>query len=657
GPPSEWQRLAGSLRAGLRKACLRLPADARGLLPGLVVGDTTELPADLADDARSAGLSHLTAVSGANCAIVLALVLALVRPTRLGRRGRGAVAFLGLVGFVILARPSPSVLRAALMGGIALLALALGRQRAAVPALLGAAMLLVLVDPDLALDPGFALSVLATGSLLLIAPAWAEAFARRMPRWAAEVLAIPLAAQVAVTPVVVLLSGSISLAAVPANLLAAPAVPVATVLGVLVVVLAPVAGGPAAHVAAVGGWPCSWIAAVAHRMAHVRGGSLAWPQTGLGALLAVLVVATTVAVIRRRRSRRLLVAAVCGIVLAALLVPRTLPSWPLPGWRLLACDVGQGDALLLRGEGNEPPVLVDTGPDPRPLRDCLGRLGIRRLSAVVLSHLHADHVEGLPAVLGRISVPVVFVNPLDEPALEGRRVRGWAARAGAPVTVLQAGEHLTAGGVSLDVVAPVRVLHGTESDPNNDSLVLLARAGGLSVLMTGDVEPEGQAALLARGVPHVDVLKVPHHGSAHQDDRFLAATGARVAVASVGRDNPYGHPSGRTLQTLAREGMVAMRTDLDGGVALAPAAGAPRVLPQRSGTRPALQAAVLQPDRHAGLIPPSARQAERTVGPTPDGADPTGPSQRASDVPRSRARAPPAHPLPGRRRPARRRAP
>src|SRR6195952_3186113 len=132
---------------------------------------------------------YVWTLSGANCAIVLALVLALVRPTRLGRRGRSTVAFLGLIGFVILARPSPSVLRAALMGGIALLALALGRQRAAVPALLGAARLLVLADPDLALDPGFALSVLATGSLLLVAPAWADTFARHLPRCAAELLA------------------------------------------------------------------------------------------------------------------------------------------------------------------------------------------------------------------------------------------------------------------------------------------------------------------------------------------------------------------------------------------------------------------------------------------------------------------------------------
>jgi competence protein ComEC len=649
GPPDRvgsaawWQRLAGSLREDLRRACAGLPADPRGLLPGLVVGDTSAMPPDLVDDARAAGLSHLTAVSGANCAIVLALVLALVRPTRLGRRGRSLLAFVGLLGFVVLARPSPSVLRAALMGSIVLLGLALGRQRSAVPALLGAATLLLLVDPDLALDPGFVLSVLATGSLLLVAPGWADALATRLPRPVAEAVAIPLAAQAAVTPVVVLLSGTISLAAVPANLLAAPAVPIATVLGVVVVVLAPVVPGLSASVAAVAGWPCSWIAGVSHRLAHVPGGSLAWPQTITGAVLAVAFVGLFVALVRRRAGRRLVAAIVVGLVMAALLVPRTLPTWPLPHWRLLACDVGQGDALLLRGDDEAPPVLVDAGPDPRPLRGCLDRLGIRRLSAVVLSHLHADHVEGLPAVLGRVATPAVFVNPLDEPALEGRRVRNWAARAGVPVTVLQAGQRFAAGGSSFDVIAPVRLLHGTDSDPNNDSLVLLVHAGTLSVLMTGDIEPEAQAALLARGVPHVDVLKVPHHGSAHQDDRFLDATGARISVASVGRDNPYGHPSPRTLRTLAEAGATPMRTDTDGGVAVGgeDSDGA-KVLPQRSGDRPHADAAVLREGttRAVGMrtlaAPMRGEHAVARAVPR-DQAE----SCEVSDVPRSRARDPP----------------
>jgi competence protein ComEC len=615
GPASWWQRRAAGLRAGLRRACVGLPSDARGLLPGVVLGDTAGMSDDLTADARTAGLSHLTAVSGANCAIVLAVVLALVRPTPLGRRGRSVFAGLGLVGFVVLARPSPSVLRAALMGLIALLALALGRPRAALPALLGSATLLVLADPDLAIAPGFALSVLATGSLLLVAPGWAEALGQRLPRWAAQSLAVPLAAQAAVIPVLVLLSGSISLVAVPANLLAAPAVPLATVFGVLATVASPVSPWAAHLLATPGGWACSEIAVVAHRSASLPGGSIPWPRTAFGVLLAVVAVLVAVALVRRRGGRRLLTAAVAGLVVAGLLVPRTLPRWPLPSWQLITCDVGQGDALLVRGGGGDLPVLVDAGPDPRLLRTCLDDLGVHRLAAVVLSHLHADHVEGLPAVLGRVSTPVVFVNPLDEPALEGRRVRGWAARARVPVSVLSAGQRWSAGGVSFDVLGPTPVLHGTDSDPNNDSLVLLASAGGLRILFTGDVQKEAQADLLARGVPPVDVFKVPHHGSANQDDRFLGATGARVALTSVGRDNPYGHPNARTMQTVARDDMAVLRTDEDGSVALAAAPGGPRVLPQkRTHGRPNVEAG--EADRTAPAAVPRPRASAAVTYPS-----------------------------------------
>jgi competence protein ComEC len=534
------------------------------------------------------------------------------------------------------------VLRAALMGLIALLALALGRPRSALPALLGSATLLVLADPDLALAPGFVLSVLATGSLLLVAPGWVKAFEQRMPRWAAQALAIPLAAQAAVTPVVVLLSGSISLVAVPANLLAAPAVPVATIFGVLTAVLFPVSPWLARLSARAAGLPCSWVAAVAHRSARVPGGSIAWPHTLIGALLAAFAVALVVASTRRRRSRRLLVAAVLGIVLAGLLVPHTIARWPLRDWKVIACDVGQGDALLVRGAVGEAPVLIDAGPDPRLLRTCLHTVGIHRLSAVVLSHLHADHVEGLPGVLGEVPAAGLFVNPLDEPALEGRRVRGWAANAHVPVGVLNAGQHWSAGGVMFDVIGPAPVLHGTDSDPNNDSLVLLAVAAGLRILLTGDVEPEAQANLLAHGVPMADVFKVPHHGSAHQDDAFLGASGARIALTSVGRDNPYGHPAPETLAVIRRDGMLPMRTDVDGAVALAGEPGDARVLPQKQTDSPRLQAAGPRRMQQQAASPARVLDAGELHQPSEAG------SFRAvrgawstSGTPRPRARSPP----------------
>ncbi|MET8068101.1 ComEC/Rec2 family competence protein, partial [Micromonospora sp. NPDC005313] len=185
GPPTlrgeaSWpQRAAGVLRTGLQRACEPLPDAPGGLLPGLVVGDTSRLPPEVEEDFRATGMTHLNAVSGSNVAIVVGAVLLLARWARAGPRTAATLCVLALVGFVILVRPSASVVRAAAMGAIGLAALAAGRSRSALPALATAVTGLILYDPDLAGDPGFALSVCATGGLLLLAPGWRDALRRR----------------------------------------------------------------------------------------------------------------------------------------------------------------------------------------------------------------------------------------------------------------------------------------------------------------------------------------------------------------------------------------------------------------------------------------------------------------------------------------------
>ncbi|PZS26691.1 MAG: competence protein ComEC, partial [Pseudonocardiales bacterium] len=202
GAPPWWQRAAGAIRASLRRAASGLPPDTRGLLPGLVDGDTAGLDPVLAEHFRLAGLTHLVAVSGTNCSILIGSVLLLLR--RFGVRpwicaAAGAVV---LVVFVAVARPSPSVLRAALMASIALAALASGRPRQAIPALSAALLALLLWDPELAGNPGFAMSVLATAALLVLAPPWAAALRRRrVPIGIAEAVAVAAAAHVVTAPI------------------------------------------------------------------------------------------------------------------------------------------------------------------------------------------------------------------------------------------------------------------------------------------------------------------------------------------------------------------------------------------------------------------------------------------------------------------------
>jgi competence protein ComEC len=432
--------------------------------------------------------------------------------------------------------------------------MATGRRRAGPAALAAAVLVLVLVDPWLARSYGFVLSVLATGALVLLAPGWAAALhCRGVPATVAAAVAVPMAAQAVCAPVVAMLSGQVSLVAVPANLLVAPAVAPATVLGVLATVVSVVSGPAARGLADLGCIP-AW--------------SVGWSSSPLAAAgLAALLVLGVVAV--RRAARRPRWAAAGGVLLlVGLSVPASTPGWPPPGWLLVACDVGQGDALVLSA-GAAGVVVVDTGPDPHLVDGCLRRLGVHRVALVLLTHLHADHVEGLPGVLRGRQVGEVVVGPYDEPVAEHRRVLAWTAAARVPVRVAVLGETVEVGPLSWQVLWPSRVIEGEGSAPNNASVVLLARHEGVRMLLTGDVEPAAQRALLARwAAGPVEVLKVPHHGSAYQAPELLAAVRPRVALISVGADNDYGHPAGSTLRALHRLGALVRRTDVDGTVAV-----------------------------------------------------------------------------------------
>ena len=574
GEPSWAHRAAGGLRAGLRDAAAVLPDGASGLLPGLVVGDTSRMDPVLAEHFRTTGLSHLTAVSGMNLTIVAGAVLLLLRALTAGPRISAAGAGLALVGFVVLARPSPSVLRAGAMAAIALVALAVGRGRSAMPALAATVLALVLAAPGLARSPGFALSVVATAALLLLVPAWSRRLRRRgVPRGVAEAVAIPAGAHLVTAPLIAAISGTLSLVAVPANLLAAPAVAPATVLGVLVAVTSPISTAVAEMLARLAGLPVGWLVLVAERGARVPAAAVHWPAGVRGGLELAGALALGVALVRIRGFRRTALAGVVGAALVMVPARLVLPAWPPSGWVFVACDVGQGDALAVNA-GPDTAVVIDAGPDPTAVDSCLRGLGVTRVPLLVLTHLHADHVGGLDGVLRGRAVGAVEVGPLREPAWAWRAIVAAAERRRLPLLTSAAGEVRELAGVRLEVVAPRTSLRGTRSDPNNSSVVLRVRAAGHTILLTGDVEVEGQEAIVGTGADlRADVLKVPHHGSAWQSPEFLARVRPALAVVSVGAGNDYGHPSSRLLAELTRLGARTVRTDRDGDVAVSATGG------------------------------------------------------------------------------------
>jgi competence protein ComEC len=583
GQPGPVADAAEHVRSGLRDAVSGLPADARGLLPGLVIGDTSRTPQSLTDAMLTTGMTHLSAVSGSNVAVVLAAAMGLCRVVGVRRRWRPLVALLLLTGFVILVRPEPSVLRAAVMGVIGLLGLSASRRRMGVPALSGAVLVLLCVDPWLSRSFGFALSTLATLGLLLFARPWGLWFARFLPprlEGLGVAIAIPVAAQAMCGPVVVLLQGSVTLIGIVANLLAAPLVAPATVLGVSVALLALISHSLAVVLGWLAALPTLGIAWVARACADVPLGTLPWPDGAPGALLlaflsiGLLFSGPWLMVTIRRRPYPM--AALALLTLAAAW-PTSDLVWPAARWRIVACDVGQGDSLIL-ASGLGHAVVVDAGQDPKAIDGCLDRLHVDVVDAVVLTHFHADHVDGLPGVLNGRFVRQILTSPVPEPAFQFREVQGWAAASGVPVQPLYAGDHLHWGSIEALVLWPSRVMH-EGSVPNNASVVLSVDVSGLRVLMLGDVETgAAHQTLLSierdpayEGARSYDVLKVAHHGSGLQDPALLKELRAPVALISVGAGNTYGHPARGTLDLLQAAGSQVFRTDQRGDIAVSPA--------------------------------------------------------------------------------------
>jgi len=577
--PAPWL-LAGTthLRMNFAAVATGFPGDGGKLLPGLAIGDTGAVDEPLDAAMKASSLTHLTAVSGANCAIIIGLILLAGGALRLSRLMRVIASLIVLGGFVVLVTPEPSVLRASVMATIVLLAFASGRPIRGLPVLGFAVLVLLVLDPWLSRNYGFALSVLATGGLLLLAGPLARFLARWMPLWLGATIAVPVAAQLACQPVLLLLQPGIPVFGVLANVLAAPAAPLATIAG-LAACLFNVVAPPLAWILTAFAWlPAAWISAVAHFFADLPIGSLPWPEGPFGvAALAVVTVLVLVAVLvpLPQHRRRWIVFAVAGILVVIVATAGGIKIAAHLGrpadWHIAACDIGQGDAMLVRS-GNQI-ALMDTGPDPELLGACLDTLGIGRIDLLVLSHFDLDHVGGSDAILGRVDR--VLAGPAAEPADEVLLEE--LAKGGAIVERVSRGPTGMLGDLRWSVLWPPARLGSIE--PGNDASVVVRFDPGplcenvcLSSLFLGDVGQQSQDRLISinGGLDRVDVVEVSHHGSADQSPRLYAAASAGVGLIGVGLDNGYGHPTEEILRILGDTGTAVGRTDTEGLLLVAP---------------------------------------------------------------------------------------
>jgi competence protein ComEC len=560
------QRVSAKIRDAFRKSAISVGGAGGALIPGLVIGDTSLEEPTFAVNMRRVGLSHLTAVSGANFAIIAAFLLWLSQWIFKRVRSRLILTSLVLIGFIFLVRPSPSVLRASVMSAVILIAKARGIKADSIPSLGLAIAFLILMDPFQAIDPGFALSVAATAGILLLAPKLEIYFGEKFGHEKfSELIAIPLSATIMCTPVILAISGLFSLVSIPANILAEPVVAPITVIGFIAAILSPITPG-ISHLLLVLIKPLAqlivWISNFASSLPV-----LILPKSYLGAGIALLVIALVK--LRKRFALSLLIA-------AAILIIALPGRWPGENWSVANCNVGQGDGLAIN-LGNHEALVIDVGPDSKLMDECLKDLGVERIPLLVLSHFHADHVHGLDGVLSGRKVSSVWVSNFDQPKSE--RDAAVLLMGNIPIHQATTGEVVrfqsAKGQVEIEVLWPSKVqsnfdvLPGDGSAINNSSIALVITVGNLRIFSAGDLEPQAQAAMLAlTKIAPVDIYKVSHHGSSFQYLPLLSALHPKIALISVGAGNSYGHPAASTVNALQSIGATVLRTDQDGALSV-----------------------------------------------------------------------------------------
>ncbi len=579
-----------------------VPEPEASLLQGIVLGVRASIPRDLYDLFNATGTSHILVISGANLTMMAAL-FSRAFGRLLGKR-RAYWFTLGGVGlYVLLVGAEPAVARAALMAGLYLTALYLGRHATAYVSLCASGLLLTALNPFSLWDVGFQLSFAATLGLILFAPALDQFFerglarvlsqerAKKAVRYLDDLLIITLAAQILALPLILYHFGQMSLTAPLANLLILPAQPAIIVVGGLATLvglvpfLQPVAQLifwvpwlGLAYTTAVVRWLAAWpLASV--QISPARAGRFAL-------YYCVLLVAGWA--FSRGYDRRLwnwiaarLSRRSAAVMLAALSVT-TILTWlavlQLPDGRLHVAflDVGEGDATLITTPRGQQ-ILVDGGPSPTALTSGLGQempFWDRSIDLMVMTHADADHITGLVEVLRRYQVGGWLDNGRAKKQAIYEECQKELDRGKVPRSVVQAGAEIDLGdGAILTVLNPVTPpgpSADTRTDANDQSVVLRLTWGQASVLLTGDIGAGAEGSLLWSGQPlAANVLKVAHHGSnASSSAGFVTAVHPSYAVISAGAGNRFGHPAAAVLDRLTKMGVTILRTDQAGTIEL-----------------------------------------------------------------------------------------
>ncbi len=553
-------------RLGLK---LRRLADG-SLVQALILGDRTGIGPQKSEQWQRLGIAHLMAISGLHIGLIGGLLWVPARFLPVNPWVQLLIVLVGLLCYVMLSGLRPSALRAFCVFALAGSARIKNGSGEPLNHWAAAALLLILWQPGLPGQLGFQMSFAASGAIIYLLPA-----IRRLRRWLWP-FAISAAAQAGLVPLLADAFGEIALLGALFTWVFLPLITVLLAASLLWVLtgslldfcLIPVLDGMTAAI--------YWIAEISQAVAI----TVPLPSFSLVSILLWYGFWLFVGSQTRSRcfvKRRSLLAKVALVAVVLALLTGMPRDWLLP-LEVTAIDVGQGDSLLIQtphgqnilidGGGSHWEEQSDYGVGPRRLLPYLRRRGIDHIDLVILSHPHEDHLQGLLTVLEELSVGMVWDGGDPHTTRSYIRYLELIETKGVPYHVVRTGQSVSlAGGVKLSIEHPSELEYGTSSDLNNNSVVVLLEYRSRRFLFTGDIDWEGQIRMLRSGVPSVDWLKVPHHGSASAWlEPWIEAVSPSIALISAGEGNRFGHPHAKVVEGLKEREVEVYRTDIHGSV-------------------------------------------------------------------------------------------
>ena len=579
--------LANTTREKVRFAAHKfLKGDKEGLLLGILIGDTSRISEKTQEDFKATGLTHILAVSGQNVGMLILIFVFSFRLLKIRPIFQACLIATIVVFYTLVTQSQPSVLRASVMALVGVAAWLLGRQKNLLSALSVTALVLLLYDPFLLFNIGFQLSFVATLAIVLFLPA-IRVKLERLPRVLRDLLAVSLAAQLGVTPILIYYFNQLSIISILANVLVVPVTALVLGLGLF--------ASFSTHISSVFATPffsllnifISYINDIAHVLALAPGATIFTKSPPLWGIAAYYVILT--GFLLRPKQKTLRFPAGAFVIMFLILMSATvwwgvLQNTTSSRLKVTFFDVGQGDSALIQTpQGNN--VLVDGGEEPAVILKKLRISGVRKIDLLILSHPHLDHVGGLTAVVNKYPVGLVLDSGQAHSSFQYHRFLNEVKDEKIPYKRARRGDKLKLGKLRVLILHPrTPFIADSDSDLNNNSVVAKFTFADFSVLFTGDAQTEAQKIMPdTKGNLASTVLKVPHQGSRDAaSPAFLKKVAPRVAIVPVGENNPYGHPAQSTLTKLRSLGTRVYRTDRDGTVTVTSDGKNYRILAERN---------------------------------------------------------------------------